>query len=290
MLPFVLVALGLPTMLLLSCCAWYAWRARRLPAAPVDVLIVGSSVAAGTGAGCCGRNPGWAALLCDTLEQQRGLSCFNGAVQGYTAGRTLPRLQSLLPVAKPQAVVVGLSLGNERLAARRDAVVAQTLADDFVAGLLRIATEARAAGASVVFTGMYPNGWYRSHHLSALRSVDDVLQQHGHRVVHMLSHLEHSSKNGTWKDELRADWAHPNAAGHRVMYEQFVPRLDELFGSLPGRSAIEDVYAGVAASNGAPVTSDEQPQGMRRRLAEPTCTSGRSAAELNASLIVKGAE
>jgi lysophospholipase L1-like esterase len=274
-------ALGLLSLLLV--CARHIYRARRLPSGPIDVLIVGSSVAAGTGAGCCGgESGGWAALLIETVETTRGLRCFNGAVPGFTAGRTRPRLQALLAASKPRVVLIGLSLGNERLAARRDTSSSQVLADEFVVALLAMASEAQAAGVgTVVFTGVYPHGWYQSHHLGALRSVDVALRQRGYAVVEMLQHLQAETTSGTWRPELKADFAHPNAAGHRVMYEQFLPRLDELFG--PALSA-----GSGSSSGGAAVSPGTAPATVRRRVAEGDGAA--SGGTLRASLLAGAAE
>eukprot|EP01050_Picozoa_sp_SAG11_P008281 SAG11_NODE_721_length_7539_cov_32.292473_8_plen_188_part_00 len=121
-----------PALIVTSCCTYRVFVSRRLPRQAVDVLIVGSSVAAGIGAtGACGcpcprpRARGWASLLTAALEDQHGLSCYNAAVSGYNVKRTLARLQRALPLSTPQVVIVGLSLGNEGLPWKRSASAAE---------------------------------------------------------------------------------------------------------------------------------------------------------------------
>ena len=217
----------------LSCAVFCAcWRRApwKVPRERCDVLVVGSSVANGTGARR-GGGTGWAFLMGAELERRYGLRVHNAAVGGYNTARASSMLQRALPVAQARVVVIGLSLGNERLARTRNAEAAEELTEAYLAGIREMAAEARVAGARVVIGGVYPNSMYKPHHLPSLRRADAALRESGLDVLSFLPALD--AGDGRWKPEAKADWAHPNARGHRLMYTEGVePRLEELFGSL----------------------------------------------------------
>eukprot|EP01050_Picozoa_sp_SAG11_P008280 SAG11_NODE_721_length_7539_cov_32.292473_7_plen_90_part_00 len=75
--------------------------------------------------------------------------------------------------------------------------MARQLADSYLRGLLALAAEVTAAGAACVFGGVYPNGFYRDHHMGALRNIDGALREAGYTVVDFLGVLEHG--DGLWK-------------------------------------------------------------------------------------------
>ena len=199
-----------------------------------DVLLVGSSVAQGTGSTGPMWNPwqnpdgvGYAELLQETLSTRLGLSFCNAAVGGDNTVRCLKMLCLALPICRPRWVIVGLSMGNEGLPWARTAADAERQADSYIAGVRQIAATAVAAGARVIVGGVYPHGKYKPHHLHALRRADTEVRQGGLEVVDFLSSLD--SGSGRWRDGTEADFAHPNAQGHQHMFEAFSARLPQLF-------------------------------------------------------------
>jgi lysophospholipase L1-like esterase len=255
-------------LLLCGAAAFPLWRRlqarRRMQSLhQCDVLVVGSSVAWGTGATgpmwAPRRHPrgvGYAELLRGALSGRLGLSMCNAAVGGDHTGRCLRMLRAALPVCKPRWVVVGLSLGNEGLPWTRDAAEAEALVDRYIAAVRQIAAAAASAGAQVVVGGVYPHGRYRPHHLHALRRADAALASAGGlRVVSWLAALD--GGGGRWKAELEADFAHPNEHGHRLMFEAFEARLSELFAADGGGAQ--------GARSGSEGGTSEQKRGAKAR-------------------------
>ena len=112
----------------------------------VDVLVVGSSVAAGSDAR---RGRGWAALLAASLMSEHRLSLVNKAIGGYDTQSTMGLLRHALGIYEPRVVIIGLSLANEGLPWAENRAAADAVASQFEAGLRALAEVAVAAGCKV---------------------------------------------------------------------------------------------------------------------------------------------
>ena len=189
------------------------WASVPRRAKPVDVLVIGSSVAEGH---CAQPGQGWAALLAAALSST-GISLANAAVAGGDTESTMMEFEDALTQVTPRADIVSLSLANEGLPWTSTPEDAAEVAERFVYGMRALAERVVAAGATPILGSVYPNDQYEGMHAQVLRRVHADLAALGWPTIDFLSALDDS--HGRWRAGAAADAGHPNDTGHRLMFE-----------------------------------------------------------------------
>jgi len=188
-----------------------------------SVLLVGSSVAYGTGAT---NDYGWSSHLAAALAQPPyQLSLINAAVPGRTAQTTLGDLEAALAIHNPRVVLVGLSLANEGLRLTFDVAQAENIAQNYLSGLRAIAQRADQADADVIIGGVYGYGrpgdnWpsaFLPFQAQTLFETNATLGTWEYPYVDFLSTT--ATSDGRWRTGLAANAGHPNDSGSLVMSE-----------------------------------------------------------------------
>ena len=179
----------------------------------IKVLVLGSSVAMGCSAWLL---KGWASKLGQALEEKYGHQLVNHSELGATVTSTIKRFAAAVVPEKPDIVVISLSLGNEGLAYSRphDRRAVQRR---FESGLLQLVKMVQDLGAIPIIGGLYPNGDYNPEHNWLLRDTHHRMLGWGVPMLDWLDSLDNGY--GGWKPHLSLDVAHPNTAGHQVMFE-----------------------------------------------------------------------
>ncbi|KAJ1450778.1 SGNH hydrolase-type esterase domain-containing protein [Pelagophyceae sp. CCMP2097] len=178
------------------------------------VLIVGSSVALGSGASSAAAS--WAGRLAAALAA-RDVEVRNAAVGGTETAYALGRLQAVAPACcRPHVVFASLSLANEGLLAAADGAARRAVGNRFVVGVQRLARHATGIGAGVVVGTAYPHARYDATHAAEVRRVNadlEALAADGGALVDF--HAAAVATDGaTWAAGASADDGHPNDDGH----------------------------------------------------------------------------
>jgi hypothetical protein len=89
----------------------------------------------------------------------------------------------------------------------------------FEADCARLIAGAQELKAAVVLGGLYPNDAYDAAHYARLQAMDRSMRgwKGVHAVLPFLTAVDDGK--GHWPAQLMADAAHPNALGHRRMFE-----------------------------------------------------------------------
>ncbi|MCS6812770.1 MAG: DUF1796 family putative cysteine peptidase [Cyanobacteria bacterium] len=179
----------------------------------LKIVVIGSSVALGHQAWLM---QGWATLLAESLHHRYGHSLVNVSELGANVTRTIERFPTVVAPEKPDVVIIALSLGNEGLASclphERRAVQRR-----FESGLQRLVRMTRELGAYPVLGGVYPHGNYNAEQYWLLKDTHQRMLTWDVPLLNWLSALDDG--NGHWRSGISFDPAHPNAIGHRLMYE-----------------------------------------------------------------------
>lgn len=184
------------------------------------VVIVGSSVAAGTGA--TGGN-GWAQQL-GTALVARGWTVVNTSVGGNTTAAVISRFYSDVAPENPDVAVIALSLNNEGLAGAADAAAARTITNTYLDNLKQLIRMVRQQGALPIIAGPYPNDGYDATHYAFVRLAVRELDRWGVAWVDFLGAVDDGS--GHWVAAADGgDGTHPNDVGHAEMFRCFPPSL-----------------------------------------------------------------
>jgi lysophospholipase L1-like esterase len=198
----------------------------------LKIVVLGSSVAMGCSAWLL---EGWAKLLGDALQAKYGHQLVNVSELGSNVGRAIERFPQVVAPARPDVVIIALSLGNEGLAhcspqARR------VVQKRFEAGLQQLITLTRELGAYPVLGAVYPHDSYQPEQAAVLQETHQRLLRWGVPVLDWLAAVQDGL--GRWAPGLSLDPAHPNHAGHRAMFEAidlslFAPDKSRLAGAKP---------------------------------------------------------
>lgn len=198
---------------------------------PPRVFVLGSSVAAGSGATSASRS--WVGLLTKALSPH--VDVINRAEGGFTtasliqrASRNLAGSRAQPPVGPGDAVVVALSLANEGLPWTDMKPHANAIADVYVANLLHVGMMIERRGATPIIAGVYPFDGYSPMHHAVLTRVNDKLQAWGEAAAHGATNRTPyafsinflpavDDGRGHWRKGLPVDEGHPNDAGHAAM-------------------------------------------------------------------------
>ncbi|MFN5563219.1 MAG: DUF1796 family putative cysteine peptidase [Pseudanabaena sp.] len=179
----------------------------------LKVLVLGSSVAMGCSAWLLN---GWANQLGLTLKEKFGHQLINRSQLGANVSSTIERFASVVVPEKPDLVIISLSLGNEGLAYCRphDRRAVQRR---YESGLQQLIKMTQDLGAIPVIGGLYPNGDYNPEHNWLLRDTHHRMLRWGVPILDWLDALDDG--DGGWKSGISLDIAHPNTAGHKLMFE-----------------------------------------------------------------------
>jgi lysophospholipase L1-like esterase len=179
----------------------------------LKVLVIGSSVAMGCSAWLL---KGWASQLGETLKEKFGHQLVNRSQLGANVSSTIERFAAVVVPEKPDLVIISLSLGNEGLAYCRphDRRAVQRR---YESGLQQLIKMTQDLGAIPIIGGLYPNGDYNPEHNWLLRDTHDRMLRWGVPILSWLDALDDG--DGGWKSGLSLDVAHPNTAGHQLMFE-----------------------------------------------------------------------
>ena len=188
---------------------------------PCQVVVVGSSVAAGVGYLNADPNFGWAGSenLGEALNRTYALNLTNVAESGKSVSgdnSIEDQLENALTVYRPRVVIFGLSLANEGLRDSADLSAANDTAQHYLQGLWAHAQTAEQADATVIIGGVYPHSQYDTWEVEVLRQTDATLKTWPYEYLDFMSTT--SDADGDWKTGLKSNDGHPNNAGHEAMF------------------------------------------------------------------------
>jgi len=98
----------------------------------------------------------------------------------------------------------------------------------FESGLLQLIKMTQDLGAIPVIGGLYPNGDYHPEHNWLLRDTHHRMLSWGVPILDWLDILDNGY--GGWKSGISLDMAHPNSAGHRLMFAAIDLNIFEIKG------------------------------------------------------------
>ena len=179
----------------------------------LKVLVLGSSVAMGCSAWLLN---GWANQLGLTLKEKFGHQLINRSQLGANVSSTIERFASVVVPEKPDLVIISLSVGNEGLAYCRPPD-RRAVQRRYESGLQQLIKMTQDLGAIPVIGGLYPHGDYNPEHNWLLRDTHHRMLRWGVSILDWLDVLDDG--DGGWKSEISLDVAHPNTAGHKLMFE-----------------------------------------------------------------------
>lgn len=196
---------------------------------PSEIVVLGSSVAAGFGASPQETN-GWAWRMKTLLEtppsvvpgSQVAWNIHNASVPGNNTTAVINRFQNdvAIPRAGADVVIISLSLANEGLAGSSNP---QAVFDSFKNGIGEIVSRCRAANMYPVVTLCYPQNQYTAGEYSYVRRMNLLLNTWNVPSINMLGAIDDGS--GHWAPGYFSDDLHPNSQGHQEMYASVVPSM-----------------------------------------------------------------
>ena len=194
---------------------------------PCDILVLGSSVAAGYTQS--GPVRGWVQQLANELESRPKV--VNEAIAGSNSWNAWVVLTASLLRWRPKIVILSYSIANEGLFLVLNAWLATAIVERFVSVMPRLVLQAERAGAKVIITSAYPRASYQPIHLTFLNHVHHAMSQmHCAAFVNFLEPL--GDGRGKWRKHLQADPAHPNERGHAIMCEVARPAVERVLCTL----------------------------------------------------------
>ena len=201
---------------------------------PQEVVVLGSSVASGTGASP--QSDGWAYRMENLLENQAPVApdshfiwhVENASIGGDNTTLVLNRFQN--DVATPRAgadmVIVSLSLANEGLMGSSNP---QAVFDSFKNGLTQIVTRCRAEGFYPIVSLCYPQNLYTAAEYAQVRRMNLLLNTWDMPSINFLGAIDDGS--GHWTPGQFWDDGHPNSTGHGELFSAIVPSLFDAIAS-----------------------------------------------------------
>lgn len=169
---------------------------------------------------------GYAARLGRLLES-RGYRVVNVSVPGNSTADVLARMDQDLEPTGAGIVLIGLSLGNERLTEDRDAGMAA-----YAAKLPRIIERCREGGRIPVVGLCYPCDEYDAEDYAALKRMNSLIESWGVPAVNFLGALDDGA--GHFVQGCTFDEGHPDNRGHEELFFAVVPSLfDALLAKKP---------------------------------------------------------
>jgi len=189
-------------------------------ASPSTILVLGSSVAAGWVTSYETRHDlrnGYAARL-GRMLQAEGDTLINHSIPGNNSADILGRMDEHTTVAHPNFVLIGLSLGNERIDEDRDSAVAA-----YGTNLPAIVERCRGAGAVPVVGLCYPYDRYDETDYAYLKRMNLEIDGWGVPTINFLGALDDG--HGHFVEGCTFDEGHPDNRGHEEMFLVIVPSL-----------------------------------------------------------------
>lgn len=206
---------------------------------PSEIVVLGSSVAAGYGASPQETN-GWAWRMKSLLENPPPVvpgshvawNVYNASIPGNNTAAVISRFQNdvAIPRAGADIVIIGLSLANEGLAGSSNP---QAVFDSFKNGIGTIIGNCRAANMYPVVALCYPRNQYTAGEYSYVRRMNLLLNTWDVPSVNFLGAIDDGS--GQWAPGYFADDLHPNSQGHLEMEASIVPSMFDAI--LAGKTA-----------------------------------------------------
>ncbi|MEO5913378.1 MAG: GDSL-type esterase/lipase family protein [Luteolibacter sp.] len=195
---------------------------------PQEIVVCGSSVAAGTGASP--QSDGWAYRLGNLLENQSPIApgskvawqVDQASVGGNNTTAVLNRFQADVADARTDAnmVIIGLSLANEGLVG---AANPQAIFDSFKNGMTQIVAKCRAEGFYPIITLCYPQNGYNANEYTYLKRMNLLLNTWDVPCINLLGAIDDGT--GHWAPGYYFDDGHPNSAGHDELFSSIVPSM-----------------------------------------------------------------
>jgi lysophospholipase L1-like esterase len=183
------------------------------------IAIFGSSVANGsgdtTGAG------GYAGLLKNMFEEQ-GWQVVNVSKGSDNTTKILPRFEAQLLPEKPGYVIIGLSLGNEGIAAESELNRNRSF-EKYRQGMLHLIDLCRKNSMFPIVVNCYARSDFKEAQYEAIRKMNLIINTWDVPSVNVLGPIDNGM--GNWLENCRHDKSHPDFNGHREMFYAFVPSL-----------------------------------------------------------------
>ncbi|MGA0845010.1 MAG: GDSL-type esterase/lipase family protein [Luteolibacter sp.] len=196
---------------------------------PSEIVVLGSSVAAGFGATPMETN-GWAWRMKTLLETTPPVvpeslvawNIHNASIPGNNTTAVINRFQNdvSIPRAGADIVMIGLSLANEGLIGTTDP---QSVSDSFENGIQQLIDLCRVQNMYPVVTLCYPHNLYNENEYSYVRRMNLLLNTWNVPSVNFLGAIDDGK--GRWASGFFADDGHPNSQGHQEMKASIVPSL-----------------------------------------------------------------
>eukprot|EP01080_Neovahlkampfia_damariscottae_P001398 gene1398-12018_t len=160
------------------------------------LLIIGSSV-------CAGAAPkdyiGWSQMLEKKIENV--YETLNISVGGTNTvyWTFMLKQRSLLwksfPTSKPDILIIGLSLANERIFEN-----IEKYSNQFLEGLRNFANISLDFNIRVIFGGVYPNNFFEKKHYESLKRINEKMKSFDEDVIDFLTTTDNG--NGQWKNGI----------------------------------------------------------------------------------------
>jgi lysophospholipase L1-like esterase len=186
----------------------------------LTIGVLGSSVAAGWVTSYRARHDlqnGYAARLGRLLEP-RGYTLVNASIPGNATTDVLARMDEFFRVTGADFVLIGLSLGNERLDEDRDAAVAT-----YRRNLPVIIDRCRSDGRTPVVGLCYPYNRFDATDYAYLKQMNLTIDSWRVPAVNFLGAVDDG--NGHFVEGYTFDEGHPDNRGHEEMFLSIVPSM-----------------------------------------------------------------
>ena len=169
------------------------------------IVVVGSSVAAGSGASVAAN--GWANLTLASLASL-GWDTHNVSIGGDTTAAVIARFYTDVAPLNPDIVVIALGLGNE--------ISADTDENDYnrmVRNMRQLVRMVRQQGAVPVISGPYPRATFTAAQIVYNNQLGFEYDAMGIPWINFAS----IDTGSDWVASAKSDEAHPNDTGHAEM-------------------------------------------------------------------------
>lgn len=221
------------------------------------IAVWGSSVPLGTGDET--NHEGYTGRLRDFLAP-RGWEVLNQSKGGDNTVTIAPRWAPqgqpeantrYLMTVNPNYVLIGLSLGNERIREAENKEKKDAIFEQFQRGLRGFVDRARQAGITPVITLNYTRDDFTPVEYEYVRRMNILLNSWDVPSVNLLGAVDNGF--GRWTTGFYPDVQHPNASGYDEMFHAFVPSLFDALEKgkpVPAKSAANE-FARVRGQAGA---------------------------------------
>jgi lysophospholipase L1-like esterase len=183
------------------------------------IAVFGSSVAKGSGDTT--TQGGYAGLLKKRMESQNW-EVVNISRGGDNTSKIISRFEKDLLPAKPDIVIIGLSLGNEGIASG-SSLTRNRVFERFRSGIVHLITLCRDNGMQPVVVNCYTRNDFGYAQYDAIQRMNLFLNSLDVPGINALGAIDDGT--GKWADGYWHDKSHPNEKGHREIWFTVVPTL-----------------------------------------------------------------